>query len=302
MSNAPALRPKAPTAGDQPAFPTTTIKPLSASGYDERWLQHRILENTQVLADILGANQLQLIAKERQQSSGGRLDLLFLDPEAETMYEVELMLGETDESHIVRTIEYWDIEKKRWPRKSHVAVLIAERINTRFYHVINLLSNAVPIVGIQANLVSLAGKDALHFTKIIDSYEEPELDQAGGEEITPERWKRNSPEQFEIIQLAVQWLSERSPIEVTYHESYVAIGLKGKHRVWIHWRQKGRVSFELQLPTEVDKAAVEGLLSQMAVDWKRRDRQVRWMAGMGEIQQNEAGYRAIFGHLVQAVA
>jgi hypothetical protein len=33
------------------------------------------------------------------------------DSEAETYYEVEIMLGNIDESHIIRTIEYWGISK-----------------------------------------------------------------------------------------------------------------------------------------------------------------------------------------------
>jgi hypothetical protein len=58
--------------------------------------------------------------------------MLLKDSEEETMYEVEVMLGETDESHIIRTIEYWDNQKRRWPQRQHKAVLIAEHINWRF--------------------------------------------------------------------------------------------------------------------------------------------------------------------------
>jgi hypothetical protein len=43
----------------------------------------------------------------------GRFDPLLEDPdpEAATRYEVEIQLGATDESHIIRTLEYWDIER-----------------------------------------------------------------------------------------------------------------------------------------------------------------------------------------------
>ena len=30
-----------------------------------------------------------------------------------------------DESHIIRTIEYWDIERRRYPQYEHVAVIVA---------------------------------------------------------------------------------------------------------------------------------------------------------------------------------
>jgi hypothetical protein len=88
------------------------------AGFDEYWLQDQIYENPA----CLGLGELDAIAKERQQSSGGRLDLLLKNPEDDTMYEVEVMLGETDETHIIRTIEYWDNEKRRWPQRQHFAV------------------------------------------------------------------------------------------------------------------------------------------------------------------------------------
>jgi hypothetical protein len=55
----------------------------------------------------------------------GRLDLLLEDPdpEAATRYEVEIQLGATDEPHIIRTLEYWDIERKRYPQYEHCAVM-----------------------------------------------------------------------------------------------------------------------------------------------------------------------------------
>ena len=64
---------------------------------------------------------------------GRRLDILLKNPEDDTMYETEVMLGETDETHIIRTIEYWDIEKRKFPQRQHYAVLVAEHINRRFF-------------------------------------------------------------------------------------------------------------------------------------------------------------------------
>ena len=52
--------------------------------------------------------------RERPQERAGRLDLLLTSPEQDLRYEVELMLGATDESHIIRCIEYWDIERRRY--------------------------------------------------------------------------------------------------------------------------------------------------------------------------------------------
>ena len=104
--------------------------------YREKWVQERIAEDPA----ILGLGDLVLKDKERRLHHGGRLDLLFQDAESNTRYEVEIMLGSTDESHIIRTIEYWDIEKKRYPQYYYYGVIVAEDITSRFLNVISLFN------------------------------------------------------------------------------------------------------------------------------------------------------------------
>ena len=96
--------------------------------FNEKWVQEKIAEDP----SILGIGELILKDQERNQPGAGRLDLLFQDPESNLRYEVEIQLGKTDECHIFRTIEYWDLERKRYPQYDHVAVLIAEDITSRF--------------------------------------------------------------------------------------------------------------------------------------------------------------------------
>src|SRR2546427_7040508 len=95
---------------------------------NEKWVQGQIASDP----SILGLGDLVLRDKERIQPRAGRLDLLLQDPETLRRYEVELQLGKTDETHIIRTIEYWDIERKRYPQYDHCAVLVAEDITSRF--------------------------------------------------------------------------------------------------------------------------------------------------------------------------
>src|SRR5262249_5246448 len=80
--------------------------------------------------------------------------------------------GDTNETHIIRTIEYWDNEKRKWPQRQHYAVLVAEHINRRFFNVIQLLSHSIPMIAIQVSLLSLDGKKRLFFTTVLDTYEE----------------------------------------------------------------------------------------------------------------------------------
>jgi hypothetical protein len=92
----------------------------------------------------LGLGDLVLRDRERRQTKAGRLDLLLQDPNSYKRYEVELQLGPTDETHIIRCIEYWDIERKRYPQYEHCAVLVAEDITSRFLNVVSLVTPKHP--------------------------------------------------------------------------------------------------------------------------------------------------------------
>jgi hypothetical protein len=101
------------------------------------------------------------------QERAGRLDLLLADPEQNRRYEVELMIGATDESHIIRCIEYWDIERRRYPSHEHCAVLVAEDITSRFLNVVSLLAGTVPLVAIQINALVAGDNVLLDFVRVL---------------------------------------------------------------------------------------------------------------------------------------
>ena len=132
--------------------------------FNEQWLQARIAEDP----TILGLGETVLLDRERSQERAGRLDLLLTSPEQDRRYEVELMLGATDESHIIRCIEYWDIERRRYPGYEHCAVLVAEDITSRFLNVIALLAGTVPLVAIQLNALSVGDNVVLNFVRVLD--------------------------------------------------------------------------------------------------------------------------------------
>jgi len=195
---------------------------LADCGLNEYWLQDRICEDP----SILQLGDLELVHREKTQSSGGRLDILLKDPEDDSMYEVEVMQGKTDESHIIRTIEYWDLEKKRWPKRSHTAVLVAEKITNRFYNVIHLLSQSLPIVGIQYTIIEIDGKRCLHFEKIIDSYEEPEIETTQDKQTYDEGYWQNKAPNVLIYAQSLKTLAEE------YYED-VELGVMGDLRISI---------------------------------------------------------------------
>jgi hypothetical protein len=175
--------------------PITISKTLSIRdcGFDETWLQEQIVKDPNILG-ILEQGELELVKREKSQISGGRLDFLLTNPDDNSMYEVEVMLGETDETHIIRTIEYWDLERRARPQREHYAVLVAEKITRRFFNVIQLFSLSIPIIAIQVSVVEGDGKRMLHFSKILDIYEEPEVvTESSSEGSSEAAWLEDAP-------------------------------------------------------------------------------------------------------------
>ena len=132
--------------------------------FSESWLHDRISDDP----SVLGLGELDVLERERVQSGGGRIDMLLTDSENNARFEVEIMLGATDPNHIVRCIEYWDIERRRYPAYDHVAVLVAEDITSRFLNVMSLLAGTIPLVAIQLNALRVGDHIVLDFVKVLD--------------------------------------------------------------------------------------------------------------------------------------
>lgn len=116
---------------------------------------------------VLGLGELTPLTREKIQPAGGRLDILLGDDDG-ARYEVEIQLGATDPSHIIRTIEYWDTERKRYPNYDHCAVIVAEEITSRFMNVISLFNGRIPLIAIQIAAYKVGENISLTFTKVLD--------------------------------------------------------------------------------------------------------------------------------------
>lgn len=232
------------------------------AGFDEFWLQEQIWKNPA----ILKLGELEVLAKEKTQASGGRLDILLKDPEDDKMFEVEVMLGETDETHIIRTIEYWDNEKRKFPQREHFPVLVAEKITKRFFNVIHIFSHSIPIIAIQVNLVEVEGKKCLHFSKILDVYEEPDdLATTAQEEYDEAHWREYSSWTLENANALLELIRPVFPgAGLHYVRSYIAIEVNNQNHFWLRRRggNKSEIGFwfsEKLLPQAVellDKAEI----------------------------------------------
>jgi len=247
---------------------TTTLLRIRDCGHDEFWLGHKIYEDP----SILGLGDLETAGKEITQPQGGRLDILLKNPENNSMYEVELQLGPTDESHIIRTIEYWDNAKKQWPKRSHTAVLVAEQITGRFFNVVQLLNTSVPIIGIQANIVQIGDVQALHFTKVIDSYQEPEEEEPVQQTYDEAHFKAAYPGTLECANWYRDLLgSFYGTVPTTYHEHYISFTVGGRARVWINKRKNDRSFIELYVEDEAGFKEVNDNLKKEGVAFRVRE-------------------------------
>ena len=213
-----------------------TAKPihfkLKGSEYSEKFLQKYIFDDP----TCLNLGELRPIERERRQSSGGRLDLLLKDDESDTFYEVEVMLGKTDESHIIRTIEYWDLERKKNPHYNHIAVIAAEDITNRFFNVIGLLSNNIPIIAIKINSLISNDKLIIDFIKILDLYEAPDMDDMDevNEETRDETYwqKKSSKDIFDMYKKMVDLCRENGlNAKTKYNKHYIAFA-NDKNDFW----------------------------------------------------------------------
>lgn len=211
---------------------------LRSLGLDERWLQDRIEEDPSLLG--LGS-ELIIVRREKSQPTGGRIDFLMYDPDRELRYVVEIMLGSLDESHIIRTIEYWDIERQRYPAYDHRAVIVAEEITSRFFNVIRLLNRSVKLVALQLNVFSIDNSVVLHFTKVLDvSAETEDVEEGeGGEQVDRRYWERRAGATSLAVLDAVVAMIEKEigPARVTYNKNHIALGTSGFNFCWFHPRK-----------------------------------------------------------------
>ncbi|MGE4172753.1 MAG: hypothetical protein AB7F41_09765, partial [Methylocystis sp.] len=240
---------------------------------NEKWVQDLIAGDP----GILGLGELVLRDKERVQPRAGRLDLLLQDPETKRRYEVEIQLGSTDEAHIIRTIEYWDIERKRYPQYEHCAVLIAEDITSRFLNVVSLFNGTIPLVAIQMQAFKVGNHTTLVFTKVMDELARGLVDEDEDAEAAPTDrayWEKRGTKatvKFADDLLAIAREIEPS-LELKYNKFYIGLSKDGQPFNFVAFRpRKSWINVEVKLPrneetdAKIEKAGIEAL--EYAARW-----------------------------------
>ncbi|MCS3764970.1 hypothetical protein [Bradyrhizobium centrosematis] len=211
---------------------------LKSLGLGEVWLQQQIASDP----SLLGLGDLTVFQREKTQPTGGRIDFIMSDAPNETRYEIEIMLGATDPSHIIRTIEYWDMERQRAPLLEHRAVIVAEEITSRFFNVIRLLNRAIPMIAIQLSAFQFGDEIVLQFIRVLDTYEfggEEDEESSGSELADRPYWeKRSRPEALAAVDAVVSLISKTgSEPKVTYNRTHIAVGTSGYYFAWFYPRK-----------------------------------------------------------------
>jgi hypothetical protein len=255
---------------------------------NEKWVQDRIAEEP----GILGLGDVILKDRERLQPRAGRLDLLFQDAESNRRYEVEVQLGSTDESHIIRTIEYWDIERKRYPQYEHTAVIVAEDITSRFLNVISLFNGMIPLMAIQMNALKLDEQVGLVFTTVIDQMSLGLVDEDEDEHDVADRayWEnRGSKKTIEmadkLLEIAKQF---DSSLELKYTKFYIGLAKDGQPSNFLIFRpKKGFIRFEPRLKSSSETQEKLETAGLDVMDYDSRSGRYRIRLQPGEIKKHK---------------
>lgn len=271
-----------------PYIKIETIPLKSHPEFIESWVHQRIAEDP----SILGLGDVVLKDKERIQPKAGRLDLLLQETEGNRRYEVEIQLGASDEAHIIRTIEYWDIERKRYPQYEHTAVIVAETITSRFFNVIGLFNRTVPLIAIQMKALRVREGVGLFFTTVLDHTPLGLIDE---DEEVAETTDRNYWEQRgskKTVAMADQLLAVAKRydpnLELKYNKFYIGLAKNGKPSNFVVFRpKKGFLRFEPRLDdsnTTQERFENAGL---DVMDYDRRWGRYRIRLQPGDIEKHQ---------------
>jgi len=176
------------------------------------------------------------------------------------------MLGSVDESHIIRTIEYWDVEKRRFPAVEHRAVIVAEDITNRFFNVIGLLNRSIPIIALKLQALLVGDTLTLSFIKVLDVVKEelPEINEDGGV-VDRNYWvKKGRDKSLAIIDAYLSLISTRPNLRVKYNRGHVAIGTSSTNFLWLMPRKHDYIL--VHADTGTDRGAFLEKLTQSGIE------------------------------------
>ena len=260
-------------------------------GLSEKWLQDEIEKDP----SLLGLGVLEIVSREHRQPAGGRIDFLMRNIEDDSLFEVEIMLGSLDASHIIRTIEYWDIERQRRPNKEHRAVIVAEDITSRFFNVLRLLNRAVPLIAIKMTAFEVDSKVYIQFVKVLDVIEEILDDDVDPVERSDRNlWEKKSPWLLAVLDFITSNMTERKiDCRVAFNRSHIAIGSSGNNFCWLNVRTNQRCNIELRIGGEVRDDELDRLQKQSIDVFPKGEQYISFTASIQELEMNKTAFSEV---------
>ena len=238
---------------------------------------------------VLGLGELTTIKREKIQPSKGRIDIILQDDD-NNRYEVEVQLGATDPSHIIRTIEYWDVERKRSPQYDHCAVIVAEEITGRFLNVISLFNGTIPLIAIQLSAYKNGEDKILSFTKVLDRVSLATEDEESYETTDRAYWEsRSTPKMLKMVDNVFLSLDALvGGYELKYNKFYIGISKNGMVRNFISFKPKKNFMYLTvkgnEDPEQIKKIEDAGFDVQYGARWKQYDIKIN---SMEQFQKNK---------------
>lgn len=230
---------------------------------NESLIQEFIFNNPKVL----GLGNLNAIRRERTQPTGGRIDMVLGSSDDATRYEVEIQLGPTDPSHIIRTIEYWDNERKRYTQYDHCAVIVAENITGRFMNVISLFNGAIPLIALQMTALKASDNEiSLVFTKVLDKIT-PVTDEEANLVTTDRKyWETKSTKKMiqTVDDIFLDLAEYVNGFELKYNQGFIGMARGGVAKNFIEFQPKKKYLYmnckgeqDDQITTELEETGLE---------------------------------------------
>lgn len=277
--------------------PSKVISLKKSLDHSEKTLQEAIANNP----EILGLGEITLRETERRQLNGGRLDLLFDDETTKVRYTVELQLGATDETHIIRTIEYWDNERSRNPHIDHIAVIVAEDITTRFLNVISLFNKSIPLIAIQLSAIEVGDAITINCVKVLDLSTSMGWEEDNTAAVATDRayWlKKATPQTVgladSVLSLVHEILGNQS-LSLNYNKHYIGLASGGVANNFISMKpRKHNLMLQIKLPrTDEVSELIEQSLELISYDNRWGLYQVRVTAN--DMAENQDLLRDLIG-------
>ncbi len=131
-------------------------------------------------------------------------------------------------------------------------------------------SNSIPIIAVQANLIESGGQKSLHFSKVLDTYEEPDDGTGDGEIHDETYWNKKAPWTIEAARALLDCVGDMFDTPtIRFVKNYVALNVLGRNCFWFHKRSAKKSLFGFRIADD-HLDAVSQLLDEQNISFVQK--------------------------------